>query len=187
MNKLNVGCGPFYADGWVNTDVFQSENITPDVLVKSGEPYPFDDSSFDVIYLGHILEHISWNDVPSFLNEISRIATPDAQIMVVGPDIFKVLNMWKTDELDIKDVMITLEHQDKNFQYEKYDVMWDGAPHYWNCHEDRIIDLLNNMGFKDVYNQYDFLILTEDDVCGVTWPIVARVRWQMAVSFKNKK
>jgi hypothetical protein len=107
--------------------------------------------------------------------------------MVVGPDVFKVLNMWKTDELDIKDVMITLEHQDKNFQYEKYGVMWDGAPHYWNCHEDRIIDLLNNMGFKDICNQYDALILTEDDVCGVTWPIVARVKWQVAVSFKNSK
>ena len=187
MYKLNVGCGPFYADGWVNTDVYQNENITPDVLVKSGEPYPFDDSSFDVIYLGHILEHISWDSVPSFLNEISRIAAPDAQIMVVGPDIFKVLNMWKNDELDTKDIMIPLEHQDKNYQCEEDGIMWDGAPHYWNCHENRVIDLLNNMGFKDVCNQYETLLLTEEPCCGVEWPIVSRVRWQMAVSFRNNK
>jgi hypothetical protein len=43
------------------------------------------------------------------------------------------------------------------------------------------------MGFKDICNQYDALILTEDDVCGVIWPIVSRIGWQMAVSFKNSK
>ena len=83
---LNVGCGTHYATGWVNTDVWEDHGTKPDVLVEAGKPYPFEDNSFDAIFLGHVLEHMDWSDVGGFLEDMNRIAKPDAPVLAVGQD-----------------------------------------------------------------------------------------------------
>lgn len=187
MHKLNVGCGPYYADGWVNVDLVNDDIIKPDVVVTNHDPYPFADNYFDVLYVGHVLEHMPWDKVELFLNELSRIAKPDAIFMIVGPDVYKVFDMWKNEELPIEMVKATVEHQDLNYQKDRDEnMLWDGAPHYWNCHEDRIIRLLSKMGFKDIRNEYEDLIVTESKCRQLEWPLVSGVKWQLAVSCINK-
>lgn len=187
VKKLNVGCGAFYADGWVNTDVFQNDNIKPDYVVPTSGRYPFDDSTFDVVYMGHVLEHIAWDSLPAFMAEMSRIAKPDAVFMIVGPDTYRTLKMWKNDEIDLELVSTILEHQDMNYQDIDEEVLRDGAPHLWNCHEERVSKFLRHLGFKNIQSEFDSLLINGEDCLGIAWPLVANVRWQFAVSFMNKK
>lgn len=191
MKLLNAGCGTHYANGWTNVDVWEGENTTPDVKVNPGEPYPFEDNTFDAVYLGHVLEHIPWPEVPVFLKDIQRVAKPGASIMVVGPDIFKTIQRWKDGAEPWSMVLATIEHQDRNWQPEREHEWWDGAHHHWNCHEERVADLLNKMGFTNIKNVFNKI---PDDPNGkswldttsnIEWPVVGKYFWQLAYLCTN--
>lgn len=191
MKLLNAGCGTHYANGWVNVDIWEGESTKPDVRVNPGEPYPFEDNSFDGVYLGHVLEHIRWDEVPTFLKDIQRVAKPGAPVLVVGPDIYKTINRWKDGLEPWNMVLSTIEHQDMNWQPGRESEWWDGAHHYWNCHEERIATLLSDVGFLDITNVFDLIPNdpegTEwfDEHTKITWPVVGKYHWQLAYRCVN--
>lgn len=192
MNLLNAGCGTHYAQGWTNVDVWSSETTRPDVVVKPGEPYPFEDNFFDAVFLGHVIEHIAWPEVPAFLKDISRVAKPGAPILVVGPDVHKTIKRWKDGEEPWWMIESVLEHQDMNHQPDRKHEWWDGAHHHWNCHEARVEKLLTVCGFADIENVFD---LIPNDPNGktwvdqknqITWPVVGKYFWQLAFLCRNR-
>lgn len=188
---LNVGCGTHYAQGWTNTDVWESDTTKPDVRVTLGEPYPFDDNTFDAVYMGHVLEHLPWKDVPAFLKDIQRIAKPGAQFLVVGPDVYKTIKLWSSGAQPWEMIESTMEHQDVNWQPDRITEWWDGAHHHWNCHEQRVERLLNDAGFVGVTNVFTQIPNNPqgtswyDDQTNITWPVVGKYIWQLAYRFQN--
>ena len=192
MNLLNAGCGTHYANGWVNTDVWSSDTTKPDVVVAPGEPYPFEENYFDGVFLGHVLEHIPWPEVPAFLDDISRVTKPGAPILVVGPDVYKTIQRWANRQEPWWMVESVLEHQDRNWQPEREGEWWDGAHHHWNCHEARVEKLLNGMGFTNITNVYEDIPNDAngkswfDAVTDITWPVVGKYYWQLAFRCFNR-
>lgn len=186
-NLLNAGCGTHYAQGWVNCDVWSSPDTKPDVLVEVGQPYPFPDNHFDAVYLGHVIEHIDWRDVPAFIADMRRVAKPGAPILVVGPDVYKTLQRWKEDKEPWEMVISTMEHQEHNYQPEADTAFWDGATHHWNCHHARVWDMLTSLGFTNLEDYYDripnntSMKTWKDESAGITWPVVAKWFWQFAI------
>jgi len=192
MKLLNAGCGTHYASGWVNTDVWNDGQTTkPDVQVETGKPYPFEENTFDAVYLGHVLEHIPWPKVFEFLQDMKRISKPDAKFLVCGPDVFKTIKRWATGAEPWWMIESTMEHQDINSQPEREHLWWDGAHHHWNCHHERVVRLLQLSGFANI-----------QDVCenipkdvhgkswhheGVVWPVVGHWHWQFAIFCRNNK
>ena len=80
--KLNVGCGTDIKPDYINLDVVDLPGV--DVahdLTKF--PWPFADNSFDTIDLINVLEHLP--DTIATLEELHRIARPDAKVMVRVP------------------------------------------------------------------------------------------------------
>jgi SAM-dependent methyltransferase len=56
-DKLNLGCGEFRKDGYVNVDYYSVSE--PDVRHDLNRfPYPFDNDSFDFIESDHLMEHL---------------------------------------------------------------------------------------------------------------------------------
>lgn len=188
--RLNVGCGTHYAPGWVNTDVWLGPGTVPDVIVRPNEPYPFDSNSFDAIFLGHVLEHIAYPFVPDFLAEMSRIAKPGAFGLAIGPDVYRTIHRWSEGMEPWHMVASTLEHQEENFQPGREDQVWAGACHYWNCHEQRLLDLLNGAGFIGVESTFDEIPNDpegkswDDARTGITWPVVGKYWWQCAARWE---
>jgi SAM-dependent methyltransferase len=192
MRLLNAGCGTHYADGWVNTDVWDDGSTTkPDVLVKTGEPYPFPDDEFDAVFLGHVLEHIPWRDVAGFLHEMKRIAKPNAKFLVCGPDVYKTIKRWASGQEPWHMVVSTMEHLDINTQPGREHLEWDGAHHHWNCHHERVWNLLDKCGFvglKDVCDE----IPKNPNGFGwndgkVLWPVVGHWHWHFAITCNSVK
>lgn len=186
MNLLNAGCGTHYAQGWVNVDVWQSPTTKPDVVAEPGKPYPFEDNYFDAAFMGHVLEHIPWPEVPAFLDDISRVVKPGAPILVVGPDVYKTIQRWKDGQEPWWMIESVLEHQDMNWQPDREEEWWDGAHHHWNCHEKRVEKLLTVSGFKNITNVYEDIPNDPngkswfDAVTNITWPVVGKYYWQLA-------
>jgi len=186
---LNAGCGTWYADGWVNADVWESDTTKPDVRVTPGEPYPFDANVFDAIYLGHVLEHMDWHSVPNFLLDMSRIAKPGAPILITGPDVFRCIKMWREGKEPWWMVESVMEHQGMNWQPDREEEVWDGAEHKWNCHHQRVWNLLETVGFGGLTDLYDRIpndpsqMSWHDTDTDIEWPVVGKHHWQMAIRF----
>ena len=189
MMLLNAGCGTHYAKGWVNTDVWENEDTRPDVRVEPGKPYPFDDNTFDAIFLGHVVEHIHWPLLPDFLRDMGRIAKPNAPILIVAPDVYRTIDRWRQGREPWWMVQSVLEHQDVNADNRPLDEFWDGATHHWNCHEERVVTLLANLGFPNIEAVSDKIpdgSNWKDPVNKkIVWPVVSKAAWQCGVRFTN--
>lgn len=89
---LNLGSGPWYADGWVNVDsVAPDEKRAPDVL-GSVLDMPFAAGTFERVYCGHLLEHIPWDLIPRLWDEVRRVCVSGAEVMAVGPCIHRAIS-----------------------------------------------------------------------------------------------
>src|SRR5882757_10959899 len=68
---LNVGCGPFWKEEFINLDY--SWNPTIDVCWNiTTKSYPFPDASIEGIFTEHCLEHIPYEKCFENLNEFYR-------------------------------------------------------------------------------------------------------------------
>lgn len=82
MRRLNLGCGEFRKDGYVNVDCFAVSE--PDVRHDLDRlPYPFADDSFDLIEADHLLEHLE--DPFKVMRELHRIAADGCRIKLRVP------------------------------------------------------------------------------------------------------
>jgi predicted SAM-dependent methyltransferase len=92
MNYLNLGCGKRFCADWTNVDFISTE---PEVMSHNLiENIPFSNSSFDVIYHSHFLEHLHKLQAPLFLDECYRVLRPAGVIRVAVPDLEKLMRSY---------------------------------------------------------------------------------------------
>lgn len=170
---LNLGCGPYPATGWLNVDVVREGRTQPDVIATAGEPLPFPNGYFERAYLGHVLEHVPWAEVPRVLADVRRVVKAGGSVCVLGPDSKLVLDAWKRGATDDKMVWDILEDADHH-QYEALDRQWDAARHHWNATASRVASAMVAAGFSDVH-EVPISSLQE-------WPVVDRAgQYQSAI------
>src|SRR5690606_34485613 len=95
---LNVGCGPHRADPpWINLDVVDNDTTHPDIVVDPDRPLKqWRAKTVDAVYLGHVLEHIPWAGVQAFLTDVRRVLKVGGRLCVVGPDVHKAIEGYRT-------------------------------------------------------------------------------------------
>lgn len=153
MTKINIGCGEFPAAGWTNIDVHPGLN--PDV-VASLLALPLPDASVDRAYLGHVLEHLSRDDVVAGLRELRRVVRPTGMIVVVAPDLTRA-------EAHFPDVVPDIVHGGGR---------WPGDAHLWDSRADAYPPMFEAAGWR----AYEVPI----GAVNTYWPVVSRIGWQAA-------
>lgn len=80
--KLNLGCGEFKKEGYINVDYYAVSE--PDVRHDLNKfPYPFNDNEFELIEADHLLEHL---DEPfEVMKELHRISKDNGLIIIKVP------------------------------------------------------------------------------------------------------
>jgi predicted SAM-dependent methyltransferase len=78
--KLNIGAGQTYIPGFVNIDLSDRANISLDL---SKDRLPFEDSSVDLVFSYHTLEHIP--DYLFVISEIHRVLKHGGHFLVGLP------------------------------------------------------------------------------------------------------
>lgn len=91
--KLNLGCGEKILPGFINVDKNSSyggTGVCPDSIFNIGkDKYPFDDNSVDVIFLCHVIEHLTLVEACFCLKESYRVLKKDGIVALAFPDFDK--------------------------------------------------------------------------------------------------
>jgi predicted SAM-dependent methyltransferase len=85
MKCLNLGCGKLYHNDFINIDFKSNDSDVIEHNLLNG--IPLEDSSVDVVYHSHVLEHFTKNDGESFLKECFRVLNNKGTIRIVVPDL----------------------------------------------------------------------------------------------------
>lgn len=79
---LDIGCGNRKRAGAIGIDI--NPRSDADVVHDLDQfPYPFQDSSFDEIYMDNVIEHLS--NVIAVMEEIQRISRHGAMVKIIVP------------------------------------------------------------------------------------------------------
>jgi predicted SAM-dependent methyltransferase len=84
-NKLHLGCGSNYLEGWVNIDI--SFKVKTDLCQDLTKRLPYLDNSINFIFNEHFIEHIDFYDAIKFLKECYRVLKPNGILRISTPDL----------------------------------------------------------------------------------------------------
>ena len=91
--SLNIGCGPFGQDGWVNVDLMKLRNVS--FTFDTRRKLPFKNDTVSRIRVEHFFEHIDKDyEAPTFLDECKRVMQDGAVLRIIVPDIEKFINAY---------------------------------------------------------------------------------------------
>ena len=178
--KINIGCGDTPTKGWRNYDNSWSvrlanKKVLTYILWKSGflseaqdkfisfaknanilwadgiKRIPENDSSVDVIYSCHMVEHLEKLDVASFFKEARRILKSGGIIRLAVPNIkYQVDNYLKDGDADkfIESTYLTRKKPKTIIAKIKYLIIGD-RNHQWMYDGKSLCNLLSSAGFEE--------------------------------------
>jgi hypothetical protein len=201
---LNIGCGPFRAPApWWNIDVVITEH--PEYPTQPDEVVPRDRSVVELfgpascrrIYMGHLLEHVPWEAVPSFLAlRVAPALVDDGELAIVGPDVYRAIDMWHKGQLEwfwvpagLEDCDAQFDLQEKGVSYSKDEVTvflknenaeegWPEATHKWNQYEQRL-ERVVKLALPEP--EWDVRAVPISEEYLNAYPVVAYTQFQCAV------
>ena len=178
--KINIGCGDTPTKGWRNYDNSWSvrlakKKVLTYILWKSGflseaqdkfisfaknanilwadgiKRIPENDSSVDVIYSCHMVEHLEKLDVASFFKEARRILKSGGIIRLAVPNIkYQVDNYLKDGDADkfIESTYLTRKKPKTIIAKIKYLIIGD-RNHQWMYDGKSLCNLLSSAGYNE--------------------------------------
>lgn len=94
MDKLHLGCGQVYFDGWLNVDL---DSPKADLRWDLSTQLPFGDNTVSFIFNEHFLEHLDLESGQNFLSECHRILRPGGFLRIAMPDLEFLLEKYHSD------------------------------------------------------------------------------------------
>lgn len=164
MGRLNLGCGDYYAEGWVNVDIASNGRVRPDIVHDLSAGIPFDGDRFDRVYMGHFIEHLALGQVVPILSEVRRVLRPGGEACIVGPDVGNTLR------LELKTMVNVVLYGGNR---------WDGDRHLWTSTGEAHLFAAQVAGFTA--DLVDIADVPEE------WPVASRAPWQFAVMLEVAK
>lgn len=161
---LTVGSGPHYAPGWVNLDIYSDPTWAhpPDVLASVFD-MPFEDDYFTKVYIGHVLEHLAWDEMPDAMREVQRVMKPGGTLIVVGPCIKKAIQTRQPWEI-IEAILAKPQWCGKG-----------GGNHAWTATEEYTAQAVATIYWKHLdYMKVNTIVPPE-------WPNPTTAPWQCAI------
>lgn len=83
MIKINVGCGPYKKDGYINID--KNGVWNPEIILDVRQGLPYEDNSVDEITAHHFIEHLTKDEIISFLADCYKKLKPSGVLDLVFP------------------------------------------------------------------------------------------------------
>ncbi|MBP9155083.1 MAG: methyltransferase domain-containing protein [Xanthomonadales bacterium] len=177
--KINLGCGSQIPDGWINVDyalgarlakipffrvfnkkvkLFNLDWNDKIFLHDLTNKFPWDNSSIDIVYSSHTLEHFTKEDGRSFLTECHRVLRKDGIIRIVVPSLRHEVDEYIEGRIpadDFVEKLGVLGASSNNTLKNKLSPFFQ-FPHKCMYDNSRLTEILNEIGFEaSVRNAFD--------------------------------
>jgi predicted SAM-dependent methyltransferase len=97
---LHIGCGDIDAQGFINIDAKPGPHVhivTTNLLRLIMIP----ENTADLIYMSHVLEHVSHREIVATLREMHRILKSSGILRISVPDFDKIIHIYITNNKDV--------------------------------------------------------------------------------------
>lgn len=92
VKRLQWGCGPKAATGWVNSDRITGPGIELSCDIRAGLPVPAD--YFDYAVSMHALQEIPYRELVLVLGELRRVLRPGGILRLGLPDLDRAIDAY---------------------------------------------------------------------------------------------
>jgi len=154
VNRLEIGIGASAKkEGFITADISLTTDYPTDL--RTGLPFP--DASIDFIYAEHVLEHFSFSDLKSLLDECHRVLKPEGCFSVVVPDATIYLNAYFNPESFDPEKFCLFDFglsYNSKIDYVNY-IFYMGGEHRYMFDRENLVSVLSESGFGTV-NPRDF-------------------------------
>ena len=96
LRRLNWGCGLCAAPGWINADVRAGQGVDLVGDIRSG--LALDSDSMQYIVAIHVLQDLSYTDIPIALKELRRVLVPAGVLRLGLPDLDQAIRAYLADD-----------------------------------------------------------------------------------------
>lgn len=114
---LHIGCGDINAPGFINIDA----RPQPHVHIVTTRLFRLEiipGNVADLIYMSHVLEHVSHREIVATLQEMHRILKDGGVLRISVPDFDRIIDIYQATERDITAIeQPLLGGQDYAFNY----------------------------------------------------------------------
>ncbi|WP_157268546.1 class I SAM-dependent methyltransferase [Azohydromonas aeria] len=93
LKRLQLGCGPQPAPGWINADWTAAPGV--DLVGDLRQGLPLDSGSIDHAVAMHLLQDLFWPDIPGVLREVRRVLRPRGVLRLGLPDMERAIAAWQ--------------------------------------------------------------------------------------------
>lgn len=140
---LHVGCGPINSPEFINLDARPMAHVhivTKDIFTLHVIP----DASLDMVYMSHVLEHVSHSRTHQTLGEMARVLKVGGTLRISVPDFDHIVSIYECSGRNITSIVKPLMGgQDYPFNF-----------HFNVFNERSLTQLLEVCGFTHV-RQWD--------------------------------
>lgn len=91
--RLNWGCGPSAAPGWINADRADHPGVDLPGDIRDG--LALLDRSVDYAVAIHALQDLAWPDIPPALAELKRVLRTDGVLRLALPDLDRAIDAYR--------------------------------------------------------------------------------------------
>lgn len=138
---LHIGCGDINAPYFINVDARQ----LPHVHIVTANLFRLEmipDNMVDMVYMSHVLEHVSHRDIVTTLMEMQRILKSGGLLRISVPDFDKIIDIYKANDTNIESIEQPLmggQDYPENFHYSVFN-------------SEKLSRLLKSIGMVNVHN-----------------------------------
>lgn len=135
---LHIGCGDIDSPGFINIDARRQPHVHI-VTTNLRRLGMIPDDTADLIYMSHVLEHVSHRDVVSTLREMRRILKAGGVLRISVPDFDRIIDIYRATERSIAAIEGPLMGgQDYPFNF-----------HYAAFNDSHLRNMMLNSGFRE--------------------------------------
>jgi predicted SAM-dependent methyltransferase len=150
---LNLGCGPFGKEGWVNLDLFKLDRVS--LRTDCRKDLPIGDGACAGIHVEHYFEHLTHEEeAPKFLQECKRCLAAGAILRIIVPDVESFARAYADDGWESLESLAAEGSSMKANFATKMDalshVMVQQHEHFGGYDFDTLALALRRAGFRDI-------------------------------------
>jgi SAM-dependent methyltransferase len=101
VRKLQLGAGTAALPGWLNTDL--RPRCPSDAFLDAGEPFPFDDHTFDYVFSEHFIHFLEYPGAKQALRECYRVLKPGGKVRIAETNLWSFIRLCRDDTPEMLD------------------------------------------------------------------------------------